>query len=236
VTEAERVDDPFAAVHRSARRRRALVTTVVALGLAAAIATTWVLPGHAATPLAPVAAAMGDAAEPPAASAPVREATEPSLPAGPPTVAEAASASPAVLASAAPVPPPTGAEGVVPPPEEVPAESGLPIERYDVHVDTSGYQAELDRCLWVRMDIGATAPIIGAHNTCGGDVVLDMQIGDSVRLSGEGVDGSYVVVGARDARRGQNAFDATEGMSAAVILQTCHWEGDGVRLLALVPV
>lgn len=107
---------------------------------------------------------------------------------------------------------------------------------WEIHVDTVGYQEELDDCDWVRMDLGAAAPIVGVHNYCGGDVVLDMDLGDSVILSGTGLDGSYVVSEIRDARAGDPASSATAGMAVSAILQTCYWEDDGtVRLVGLVP-
>lgn len=107
---------------------------------------------------------------------------------------------------------------------------------YAIAIDTTGYQAELDACEWVRMDLAATAPIVGAHNYCGGDVVLSMQPGDTVVLIGEQLDGTYVVTEARDAVSGDPAAAATAGMTATAILQTCYWGDDGaVRLVGLVP-
>ena len=103
-----------------------------------------------------------------------------------------------------------------------------------IAIDTTGYQAEIDSCLWVRMDLGTHAPVVGAHNYCGGDIVLGMAIGDSVTLSGAGLDGAYRVVSARDARAGDNAQAATDGLGGAVILQTCYWGANGAeRLVAL---
>lgn len=103
-----------------------------------------------------------------------------------------------------------------------------------ISIDTTGYQAEIDECLWVRMDLGAAAPIVGAHNYCGGGIVLEMQLGHTVDLVGTGLDGSYVVTESRDARGGDPAAAATAGMTASVILQTCYWIDDGsVRLLGL---
>jgi hypothetical protein len=107
---------------------------------------------------------------------------------------------------------------------------------YSIAIDTTGYQAELDECDWVRMDLTAAAPIVGAHNYCGGGVVLGMQPGDTVLLTGEGLDGTYVVTEIRDAVAGGSASRATAGMTVAAILQTCYWgDGDDVRLVGLVP-
>lgn len=110
-------------------------------------------------------------------------------------------------------------------------------DSFAIAIDTTGYQAELDACEWVRMDLAAAAPIVGAHNYCGGDVVLSMQPGDTVVLTGEQLDGTYVVTEARDAVAGDPAAEATAGMTATAILQTCFWGDDGaVRLVGLVPV
>ena len=105
-----------------------------------------------------------------------------------------------------------------------------------IAVDTTGYQAEIDACLWVRMDLGGHAPIVGAHNYCGGGVVLEMKLGDVVTMTGTGLDGRYLVSDARDARAGDIAATAIRGMVGSLILQTCYWLDDGtVRLVGLTP-
>ena len=105
-----------------------------------------------------------------------------------------------------------------------------------IAVDTRGYQDEIDECLWVRMDLGGQAPIVGAHNYCGGGVVLEMEYGDVVTITGTGLDGRYLVSDARDARAGDIAATAIKGMVGILILQTCYWSDDGtVRLVGLTP-
>ncbi len=106
--------------------------------------------------------------------------------------------------------------------------------RWAILINTTGYQPELDKCLWVRMDLGATAPIVGAHNNCGGSIVLAMKVGDIVTLSGTALDGEYTVTDARNAHAGDSAATATSGWSGAVILQTCYFNAGGEeRLLEL---
>lgn len=106
---------------------------------------------------------------------------------------------------------------------------------WSIDIDTTGYQDEIDQCLWVRMDIGAVAPLVGAHNYCGGEIVLRMRIGDTVELRGTSLDGVYSVTESRDAWAGDPADSATSGMTATVILQTCYWNAGGKeRLLSLV--
>jgi hypothetical protein len=104
---------------------------------------------------------------------------------------------------------------------------------WSIAIAATGYQAELDACQWVRMDLGV-APIVGAHTSCGGAIVLEMIDLDAVQLAGQGLDGAYVVTGSRDARAGDTAAAATDGLAADVILQTCYPGADGrVRLVAL---
>lgn len=110
-----------------------------------------------------------------------------------------------------------------------------PAPTWVIQVDTSGHQPELDQCLWVRMDFTATAPIVGKHNFCGGDFVLDMVWGQTVQLIGQGLDGTYLVTTDRQAFAGESPSGATSGMVANVFLQTCYWDREqGMRLVALV--
>lgn len=116
----------------------------------------------------------------------------------------------------------------------VPSAPAIPT--WSVAITAIGLQAEIDACQWVRMDFSAavTIPVVAAHNFCGGDIVLQMQSGQAVSLSGAGLDGSYVVVAARDAQADQDAVDAISGLAGDVILQTCYWADDGSeRLVAL---
>jgi hypothetical protein len=105
---------------------------------------------------------------------------------------------------------------------------------FHILVTATGYQQQIDECQWVRMDLDAEAPIVGAHTSCGGSVVLAMRPGDAVELSGQGLDGKYVVADSRDAHAGDVASTATAGMEAQVILQTCYpGTGGHERLVGL---
>ena len=127
-----------------------------------------------------------------------------------------------------------GVEAAPPAPEPIDPELAI-TGSWEIAIDTRGYQAEIDQCLWVRMDLGAVAPIVGAHNYCGGGVVLRMAVGDTVTLRGAALDGTYTVTGERDADAGDLAAVATSGITADVILQTCYWTNDGSeRLVSLV--
>ena len=107
---------------------------------------------------------------------------------------------------------------------------------WSIPIGAIGLQAEVDSCIWVRMDFSSAVPlpIVGAHNFCGGGIVLEMTTGQTVALSGAGLDGTYVVGEQRDARADDYAEDAIAGMTGDVVLQTCHWADDGtLRLVAL---
>lgn len=153
-----------------------------------------------------------------------------------PSPVPVSTASPTPGATEPPTTPPATALPSAPPSEPAPtAPSTAEGGTADIVIAATGYQAELDQCLWVRMDLGAIAPIVGAHTSCGGQVVLDLHLGDTVLLTGQALDGTYRVAGDRDARTGESAAAATAGMTADAILQTCYpGPGPEVRLVALV--
>lgn len=158
------------------------------------------------------------------------------LSAGAPVSPNAGTPAPTVTAVAESVlPAPDASAGASAPLTPQPLPSTGPGPRtWAITIDTTGYQAEIDQCLWVRMDLGIQAPVVGAHNYCGGSVVLEMAIGDTVTLAGTGLDGTYRVASERLAYAGDNAAEATAGVVADVILQTCFWVDDGSeRLIAL---
>jgi hypothetical protein len=120
-------------------------------------------------------------------------------------------------------------------PAPAPAPAAAPAS-WSISIGAVGLQAELDQCQWVRMDFSSAVPlpVVGAHNYCGGDIVLSMGVGETVTLAGAGLDGSYVVTGSRDAWTDSPAADAIAGMGGDVILQTCYWANDGSeRLVSL---
>lgn len=104
---------------------------------------------------------------------------------------------------------------------------------WSISIATVGLQAEIDQCEWVRMDFTSDVPlpIVAAHNFCGGGIVLEMQPGQTVAISGTGLDGNYVVVGSKDAWADEDAADAISGLSGDLVLQTCYWEDNGHLIL-----
>lgn len=233
--------EPFRAVHRAHLRRRVAGAASLMAVAAAVVAFAWVVPAATAvdapvvdtvaTDVSPVAVPAG--AVPEAAAGTAAEATSADAAPAPESAPDAASM-PAADAAAPPSALPQGA-GAPDAASSLPSAAPSLPGTYDIAIDATGYQAEVDRCLWVRMDLeGSVAPIVGAHNTCGGDLVLTVQVGDVVTLTGQGLDGRYIVSGDRVAYTGQGAGDATAGLTAAVILQTCYFgEGNEVRLVTL---
>ena len=215
------LDDPFREVHRA--RARVVVTRLVVAATTLAVGAGLVSFADVAPP-SPVGAVSASALtapiEPRPTPAPVDRApvddvlepsTIPSVPAAA-TVEQPAPPSPVVAVPAGPA-------------------------SWSINIDTIGYQAEIDQCLWVRMNLGGDAPIVGAHNYCGGSIVLEMALGDEVAVAGAELDAVYVVTDARDARAGDSAPAAIDGMVADVVLQTCYWGGAGrVRLVGVTRV
>lgn len=205
-------EDPFAEYHR-ARRRAAAVRAVLGLAAVAAVALASIW-------LATV----------PSGSA----AAQPSAQTQPTKILSMAptDATPAAKPSPTPHPSPSI------PPAPAPHLAGNSTSTRDVQIaiTATGYQHELDECQWVRMDLGAVAPIVGAHTQCGGAVVLTLSAGQFVDLTGEGLTGRYVVTDIRNAHSGDDAATALAGMDATVVLQTCYpGTGGRERLVGLEP-
>jgi hypothetical protein len=214
------LDDPFRDVHRArawaACGRVVLVVTALAVG-ASLVSIADAVP---ASPAGAVSASVSPVGSEPLTAPPAEQV--------PVAVESSPTAIPAVPAEAPTLPSATAA------PTSVIAQSPA---SWSIEIDTTGYQVEVDQCLWVRMNLGGHAPIVGAHNYCGGDVVLDMVLGDQVVLAGAELDATYVVSDERDARAGDSAPAAIDGMIGDVIVQTCYWGGDGrVRLVGLTRV
>ncbi|MCY7290058.1 MAG: hypothetical protein LH624_17895 [Cryobacterium sp.] len=218
-------ENPFSDYHRAKSRKS--FARIAAIGVLAALTVGLVsLVAPAAPPVARELTAASAGVE--SSGAPTQQqaaSTEPG--------SELASDPTAAVALPAPA---TPAIGSIAPPPAQPALPTTGAASWTIAVDTTGYQPEIDECLWVRMDLGGHAPIVGAHNYCGGGIVLEMALGDVVTMTGTGLDGRYVVSDARDARAGDTAATAIKGMGGSLILQTCYWSDDGsVRLVGLTP-
>lgn len=231
------VPDPFAPIHAAERRRTLRSALAVAL-VAGLVGAGWVASASADAMRQPPSVTAEEHALPvalPAAPVPGQQpggSDETTGPPGPGGAGSGAGGGAGGGSGGSPSTDAVQAPGGSPPPA-TPVAQPTPVR---IDIRASGYQAEIDRCLWVRMELGAHVPIVGAHLECGGDVVLAMRTGDRVVLTGEGLDGEYAVAEDRTARPGDDAKVATAGMAAGVILQTCFPSGGDVRLVALLPV
>lgn len=211
----------FARYHRE-RRRAALPGRI-----AAALVVTAVLAGGGWAVASNLTAATTQAPSMVLAGQPVQPANAEDLSAPAPPVAkpEPVATAEALGLAAEPTLAPTT--------DDSPSPSPAPQQHVSITVPVRGFQTELDRCQWVRMDLGAVAPIVGAHNYCDGGVVLDLRTDDLVTITGTGLDGDYQVIGGRDAQAGDDAAAATAGLTADLLLQTCYWDDSGLRLVTL---
>lgn len=100
---------------------------------------------------------------------------------------------------------------------------------YSFAVNQAGHQAALDRCSgWVWEDFGGYGRVVSAHNHCGGAVVLGMNVGDTVTLSGYGK-GAYQVTQIKRVPKGAPAT-VLEGR---LWMQTCFYDNTTMRLVGL---
>ena len=105
----------------------------------------------------------------------------------------------------------------------------------EVDVGLRGHQAEINLCAGpVVSDYGAYGygKVIGEHNHCGGAYVLDLEVGDVVRVTGYEA-GNYVVAFLKDVPKKNTPVTVLGG--ADLFLQTCHFTGGQMRLVALTP-
>ncbi|MDN4477536.1 hypothetical protein QQX10_08025 [Demequina sp. SYSU T00039] len=103
---------------------------------------------------------------------------------------------------------------------------------YSFGVHQAGHQAALDRCTgWVWEDFGGYGRVVSAHNHCGGAVVLGLQVGDTVHLTGYGA-GDYVVTRLKTVPKGAPAT-VLEGR---LWMQTCTWDNVTMRIAELTRV
>jgi hypothetical protein len=116
---------------------------------------------------------------------------------------------------------------------EITVTSTLPATT-EIDVQLRGHQAEIDRCAGpVLSDYGAYGKVIGEHNHCGGAYVLEFEVGDAVRLTGYAA-GDYLVVFLKDVPKKNTPVSVLSG--ADLFLQTCHFTGGRMRLVALEPL
>lgn len=79
-------------------------------------------------------------------------------------------------------------------------------------------------------------PVFAAHNNCGGDVILPLQVGQRVSIVDQaGTASTYQVTELRDVDKHTATTEGVVGMTGALLLQTCHWGEPVMRFVALEP-
>ncbi len=120
-----------------------------------------------------------------------------------------------------------------------PPEGGEPVEvrKYTVTISNTGGEREMDYCAGGFTEMVNYAGLEGrrllsAHNNCGGDVILPMEVGDHVIIEGER---EYVITELRDTGKSIDT-SAVNDMNGEVLLQSCYYEGSSMKFAALTPV
>ncbi|SDD29686.1 Putative peptidoglycan binding domain-containing protein [Sanguibacter gelidistatuariae] len=113
---------------------------------------------------------------------------------------------------------------------------------WTTYVANSGGQATIDLCAGgltaFRGDDGHaffSVPYLTIHNNCGGAPILKLSTGDTVVITGGGVDGTYQVVDSRDVSQGSTT-DAVEGVAGDILLQTCYFNSTTMRVVGATKV
>ncbi|MBS3177248.1 MULTISPECIES: hypothetical protein [unclassified Pseudoclavibacter] len=79
-------------------------------------------------------------------------------------------------------------------------------------------------------------PVFAAHNNCGGDVILPLQLGQRVAIIDQaGTASTYQVTELRDVDKHTATTEDVTGMAGSLLLQTCHWGDPIMRFVALQP-
>ncbi|WP_062288429.1 hypothetical protein [Demequina phytophila] len=101
---------------------------------------------------------------------------------------------------------------------------------YAFDVRLTGHQEALDLCAgWVFEDFMA-GDVVSSHNHCGGDVVLGLEVGDAVALTGY-AEGRYTVTQLKTVPR----YSPATVLEGGLWMQTCLWDSDLMRLARLSP-
>lgn len=74
--------------------------------------------------------------------------------------------------------------------------------------------------------------MLSSHNNCGGDILLPMVEGDHVVIEG---DQEYVISELRDTSKNITT-EAVNDMNGTVLLQTCYYNVQEMKFVALTPV
>ncbi len=111
------------------------------------------------------------------------------------------------------------------------------------HLGATGGQTELDYCDGTFTEMRSyrrhdMPPIWAAHNNCGGDVILPVELGDVIDLEQGGIVNRYNVVDIRETPKVWVTTEALIGLQGDVVLQSCYYGGTDVpmKFIGLDPV
>lgn len=101
-----------------------------------------------------------------------------------------------------------------------------------------GGAREVDSCsgAFVEMEAyrsGLDIPWYSAHNNCNGQNILPLQMGDEFLVEGQG---KYVVTDFKEEYKEGTFVSDLVGIKGEIILQTCYWNSDLMKIIAAEPV
>lgn len=111
------------------------------------------------------------------------------------------------------------------------------VKRYTISIANKGGIEEMDDCAagfteMIYYEGLENKTLLSSHNKCGGDIVLPMEVGDHVIISG---DKEYVITELRDTTK-DTTTSAINNMNGKVILQSCYWHENRMKFVALTPL
>ncbi|MBF4459416.1 hypothetical protein [Pseudoclavibacter sp. VKM Ac-2867] len=109
-----------------------------------------------------------------------------------------------------------------------------------VALGVQGGQDELDWCdgTFIEMVSYQSAedvpPVYAAHNNCGGDVVLNWNVGTQLTIDGR--PGTYEVVEVRNTEKHWVTTDELLGLQGELALQSCFYGENQMQFVGLKPI
>lgn len=100
---------------------------------------------------------------------------------------------------------------------------------YEMQITPYGYFIEM-----IPYRVPGLMPVYAAHNSWGGDEILQWDIGKKVNLEGSNKNGVWVVVDILELQK-QGTVDLIEPLEGVIALQTCYYGQDLMKFVGLVP-
>lgn len=113
----------------------------------------------------------------------------------------------------------------------------IQARQYTIKISNTGGETQMDYCAggftnMVEYQGVGNKTLLSAHNSCGGDIILPIAMGDHVVIEGQG---TYVVTDIRDTPK--NAYiEDVENMNGTILVQTCYYEFNRMKFIALTPL